>query len=115
MTYVPSCMTRFVACASRYTGKERDQESGLDYFGARYYGSSMGRFMSPDPINLTEERLLNPSNTLNKYAYGANNPLKYVDDDGKDITIFYEAPGLSSHAGHIMFLATDQQSGDAAE
>ena len=32
----------------RYTGKERDTESGLDYFGARYLSSSMGRFMSPD-------------------------------------------------------------------
>ncbi|MES2394020.1 MAG: RHS repeat-associated core domain-containing protein [Acidobacteriota bacterium] len=33
---------------SRCTGKERDAESGLDYFGARYYGSSMGRWVSPD-------------------------------------------------------------------
>ena len=33
---------------SRFTGKERDQESGNDYFGARYYASSMGRFLSPD-------------------------------------------------------------------
>jgi len=33
---------------SRYSGKERDAESGNDYFGARYYASSMGRFMSPD-------------------------------------------------------------------
>src|SRR5271166_5223638 len=33
---------------SRSTGKERDVESGNDYFGARYYASSMGRFMSPD-------------------------------------------------------------------
>jgi RHS repeat-associated protein len=33
---------------SRFTGKERDTESGNDYFGARYYASSMGRFMSPD-------------------------------------------------------------------
>jgi RHS repeat-associated protein len=32
----------------KFTGKERDAESGLDYFGARYYASSMGRFMSPD-------------------------------------------------------------------
>lgn len=39
-------------CPSRYTGKERDAESGLDNFGARYYGSSMGRFMSPDPSGL---------------------------------------------------------------
>ena len=37
-------------CASRSTGKERDTESGNDYFGARYYGSSMGRFLSPDPL-----------------------------------------------------------------
>jgi len=32
-------------CASHFTGKERDTESGNDYFGARYYGSSMGRMM----------------------------------------------------------------------
>lgn len=32
----------------KFTGKERDSESGLDMFGARYYGSSLGRFMTPD-------------------------------------------------------------------
>jgi len=37
---------RFVG--HRFTGKERDSESGLDYFGARYYASNMGRMMSPD-------------------------------------------------------------------
>jgi RHS repeat-associated protein len=42
-----SCFSRY-----RYTGKERDTESGNDYFGARYYASSMGRFMSPDPSGL---------------------------------------------------------------
>jgi len=41
-------MTLLSVCAYRYTGKERDTESGLDYFGARYYGSNMGRWMSPD-------------------------------------------------------------------
>ena len=35
--------------AHRFTGKERDSESGLDYFGARYYGSALGRFTSVDP------------------------------------------------------------------
>ena len=44
------CILMFLA--SRYTGKERDAESGNDYFGARYYGSSMGRMMSPDPIGI---------------------------------------------------------------
>ncbi len=38
---------------SSFSGKERDAESGLDYFGARYYGSMMGRFMSPEIIRPT--------------------------------------------------------------
>jgi RHS repeat-associated protein len=70
---------------SRYTGKERDAESGLDYFGARYYASSMGRFMSPDwsakaqPVPYA--KLSNPQ-TLNLYGYMQNNPLGGVDQDG---------------------------------
>jgi RHS repeat-associated protein len=70
---------------SRSTGKERDTESGLDYFGARYYGSSMGRFMSPDwsdtPMAIPYGDLENPQ-SLNMYAYVNNNPLSNVDDDG---------------------------------
>jgi RHS repeat-associated protein len=100
-----------VHVAYKFTGKERDTESGLDYFGARHYGSSMGRWMSPDPLNLTDERLMNPSNTLNKYAYAANNPLKYVDPDGKDITYFYDPGGT---AGHAVLFAYNQATGDSA-
>ena len=73
-----SGMTSVVVCASRYTGKERDTESGNDYFPYRYYSSSMGRFMSPDP---TGGLLANPQ-TLNKYAYAVNNPLSFVDPTG---------------------------------
>ena len=94
-----------------YTGKERDSESGLDYFGARYFGSTMGRGMSPDKVNITEERLMNPSTTLNKYAYAANNPLKYVDPDGQDITYFYDQSGA---AGHAVLFAYNQATGDSA-
>ena len=68
-----------------YTGKERDAESGLDYFGARYYGSSMGRFMSPDWSAKIEpvpySKLDNPQ-SLNLYSYTLNNPLSNVDTDG---------------------------------
>jgi RHS repeat-associated protein len=64
-----------------FTGKERDQESGNDYFGARYYGSNMGRFMSPDPSRLSIIPI-NPQ-TWNRYAYGSNNPLRFKDDNGK--------------------------------
>ncbi|MCU1242537.1 MAG: repeat protein [Candidatus Acidoferrum typicum] len=66
----------------KFTGKERDTESGNDYFGARYFGSSMGRFMSPDPVVITTERLQNPQQ-LNLYAYVANNPLRYIDPTGE--------------------------------
>jgi RHS repeat-associated protein len=63
-----------------FTGKERDSESGLDYFGARYMSSSMGRFMSPDPVGGS---LSNPQ-TLNRYAYVVNNPLRNTDPTGLD-------------------------------
>jgi len=70
---------------SRSTGKERDTESGNDYFMARYYASSMGRFMSPDwaesPSNVPFAKFTNPQ-SLNLYAYVYNNPLSHRDSDG---------------------------------
>jgi RHS repeat-associated protein len=67
----------------RFTGKERDPETGLDYFGARYYGSKIGRFTTVDPYLDTSAALLNPQR-WNRYAYGLNNPLRNVDPDGRD-------------------------------
>ncbi len=67
------------------TGKERDAESGNDYFGARYYASSMGRFMSPDWAAKAEPvpyAKLDDPQSLNLYAYVGNNPLRRVDKDG---------------------------------
>jgi RHS repeat-associated protein len=66
---------------SRYTGKEIDTESGNDYFSSRYYGSNMGRFMSPDPSGLYFAAPENPQ-TLNLYSYVGNNPLHYTDPSG---------------------------------
>jgi len=94
-----------------FTGKERDAETGLDYFGARYMSGAQGRWTSPDAINVTDERILNPSNTLNKYIYGGNNPLKFVDPDGEDITVYYTNGGI---AGHTMMMAYNQATGDSA-
>jgi RHS repeat-associated protein len=62
----------------KFTGKERDAETGLDYFGARYNSSSMGRFMSPDPLGGS---LADPQ-SLNRYAYVLNNPLRFTDPTG---------------------------------
>jgi RHS repeat-associated protein len=71
--------------ASWFTGKERDTESGLDYFGARYYSSNMGRWMSPDWASGAEAvpyaDFTNPQ-SLNLYEYVGNNPLARVDADG---------------------------------
>jgi RHS repeat-associated protein len=68
-----------------FTGKERDTESGNDYFFARYYSSSLGRFLSPDwsanaqPVPYAK---MDDPQTLNLYGYLRNNPLGGVDADG---------------------------------
>jgi len=71
--------------AHKFTGKERDTESGLDMFGARYYGSSLGRFMTPDwaakPTAVPYAYFGDPQ-SLNLYSYVGNNPLKRADPDG---------------------------------
>jgi RHS repeat-associated protein len=68
-----------------FTAKERDTESGNDYFGARYYSSAMGRFMSPDwaprPWAVPYADFTDPQ-TLNLYSYVRNNPLNRSDSDG---------------------------------
>ena len=71
------------ATEHHYTGKERDIESGLDYFGARYLASTMGRWLSPDPSGLTYANPYNPQ-SLNLYGYVLNNPLTNIDPTGKD-------------------------------
>jgi RHS repeat-associated protein len=72
------------AVRQRFTSKERDNETGLDYFGARYYGSTQGRFTSVDPVKVTTARILDPQR-FNLYAYVRNNPLKFIDPKGEDV------------------------------
>jgi RHS repeat-associated protein len=78
---------------SLFTGKERDTESGNDYFEARYFGSSMGRFLSPDyadeddgPVSIPNYNPSNPQ-SLNLYSYVRNNPLTSTDPDGHDVNV----------------------------
>ena len=63
-----------------YTSKERDAETGLDYFGARYYGSTQGRFTSVDPA--IESAKGTTPQSWNRYAFAFNNPLRYIDPLG---------------------------------
>ena len=64
----------------KFTGKERDAETGLDYVGARYFSGAQGRFSSPDPL-LNSGRPWEPR-SWNRYAYVLNNPLRYTDPAG---------------------------------
>lgn len=64
----------------KFTGKERDAETGLDFFEARYYSGAQGRFLSVDPENAGAKK--NDPQSWNAYAYARNNPLIYIDPDG---------------------------------
>jgi len=72
----------------KFTGKERDDESGMDYFLARYYSASLGRFNSVDPL-LDSGRASDPQ-SWDRYAYARNNPLRFVDPNGLD---FFDKKG----------------------
>jgi RHS repeat-associated protein len=67
-----------------FTGQRLDRDTGLYYYGARYYDQGLGRFISPDIV------VQNPGNpqTLNRYSYCLNNPLKYADPTGLDCVVF---------------------------
>ncbi len=62
-----------------FSGKPHDTETGLSYFGARYYEPIVGRFMSADPQRFDEANI----QSFNRYAYANNNPYKFVDPDGE--------------------------------
>lgn len=105
-------MTLSAVCASRSSGKERDSESGLDYFGARYYSSNIGRFMSPDQSNWGVD-FYNPQ-TWNHYSYVGNNPLSNTDPNGlwlwptHNSIIDHAFPGLSNEQRQILKVQSAQ-------
>ncbi|MBZ5500447.1 MAG: RHS repeat-associated core domain-containing protein [Acidobacteriia bacterium] len=73
---------------SRCSGKERDAESGLDYFLARYYSGAQGRFTSPDPENAGA--IPADPQSWNAYAYSRNNPLAFTDPNGKRYRVSWD-------------------------
>ena len=76
------CPVPYALLTHKFTGKERDTESGLDNFGARYDASSLGRFMTPDSPSYSNHK--NPQ-SWNLYAYALNNPVTFRDADGHKI------------------------------
>ena len=89
----------------KFTGKERDTETGNDAFGARYFSPSLGRWLSPDwsgvPAPVPYAQLTNPQ-TLNLYPYVRNNPETFADIDGHLWPIGVQDPPI----GHVV---TDEE------
>ncbi|HTH06543.1 MAG TPA: RHS repeat-associated core domain-containing protein, partial [Ilumatobacteraceae bacterium] len=102
----------------RFTGKERDTESALDYFGARYFSSALGRFTGADPVQLKPNRVPEPQR-WNLYSYAVDNPLAHVDPDGRDALAIsfsdYRAQGPGGihypFTGHAAVITIDSRGG----
>lgn len=107
-TYLPFGEVRSGGILSKYqfTGQEKDNESGLNYYGARYYNSHLAHFTQPDTL-LPD--LYDPQQ-LNRYAYAKNNPIKFTDPSGhfvKEINLFAtEMTLLSIGTSSFMSMAT---------
>jgi RHS repeat-associated protein len=87
--------------AQKFTGYERDDETGLDFAQARYYNSAHGRYMSTDPIFITPDRFYDPQQ-FNLYPYTRNNPLRYIDPSGKILTGSGEIDKVKKHLREIL-------------
>jgi len=70
----------------QFTGYERDGETGSDFAEARYYSAALGRFSSVDPVGVNLSRKIDPQR-INAYVFVRDNPLKFVDTDGRDLTL----------------------------
>jgi RHS repeat-associated protein len=79
----------------RFTGKDRDAETFLDYFGARYYRNVTGRFGTVDPVMNVRAALLEPQR-WNRYVYVGNNPLGRLDPDGQDWGDLFRGIGIGA-------------------
>src|SRR5262249_57607692 len=71
----------------RYSGKERDDATGLYYYGRRYYAPWMGRWMSPDPIG--------PADDLNLYQFVRGDPIGNTDATGLDTTVRHQPAAIA--------------------
>ncbi|MGA2170935.1 MAG: RHS repeat-associated core domain-containing protein [Terracidiphilus sp.] len=108
------CATSPMATEHLFTGKEHDTESVNDYFEARYYTSTAGRFMSPDwsaKISPVPYATMDDPQTLNLYAYVRNNPITGMDPDGHMSNADFSQmfmQGLAAQAGAFLQQQADQ-------
>jgi len=95
----------------RFTGKERDTETNYDYFGARYYDSDLGRWLSVDP-------LVGKYPGLSPYNYVLNNPINSFDPNGESpffaqLLFFLRHPIISTQIGTASTFSTNLSSNAA--
>jgi RHS repeat-associated protein len=99
----------------KFTGKYRDTESGLDYFGARYYANAMGRFMSPDwaakPVTVPYAEFGDPQ-SLNLYGYVEDAPINRIDADGHTYAGFDGFMRPRGGMGDVPMSDVDMDGGD---
>lgn len=94
-----------------FHGKPVDSDTGLSYFGARYYDATLGRFMGVDAEHFAEDNL----QSFNRYSYGNSNPHKFVDPDGHlPIFIPFLAKGLAVAASLVGAYMTGYEAGTVA-
>jgi len=113
----PMVMMHSGACSSsaasenryKFTGKEHDNESGLEYFGARHDASALGRFVTPDPT-MASVNGFNPQ-SWNRYAYVLNSPLKFLDPNGLWEIAFIDTTD-KKRKHHITAIAKQTKKGD---
>jgi RHS repeat-associated protein len=87
----------------KFSGKELDNETNYNYFGARYYDSDLSNWLSVDPMS---DKYPN----LSPYNYCANNPVMIFDPDGKDIVFIIDKEAANNY-GHTAILVGSEKSG----
>ena len=97
-----------------FTGYLMDDETELDFTQARMYRNSLGRFLSVDPVKLTEERMLDPQR-INLYVYTRNNPTAFVDPTGRDVDFPRDKDGNLTKEGKYAKSLYDAYKKDIAE
>ena len=97
----------------KFTGKERDTESNLDDFGARYYSNTMGRFMSPHWAALPTAvpyTVLGDPQSLNLYSYVRNSPIIRIDGDGHSVVVLDDGnPGFNDGFPSVQNFGPDDE------
>jgi RHS repeat-associated protein len=88
-----------------YTGHRQDADTGLVYMGARHYDPLMGRFLSIDPVGFRES---NP-HSFNRYAYANNNPMKFIDPDGRAVHAIVIGGGILLIGGTVIAANTTSE------